>query len=94
MAPGAVCVTFFLAAALPPSPAYSAGPFGEDGIPERIAERQPTLQLISPAEELGLDNFGPAEELDLLAQLRREFSLDYEQNRRNRFHVILRYHYF
>ena len=82
MAPGAICVTFFLAIALPPLPAHSAGPFSEDGIPERIAQRQPTLQLISPAEELGFDNFGPAEELDLLAQLRREFTLDYEQNRR------------
>ena len=80
--PGTICVTFFLAITLPPLPAHSAGPFSEDGIPERIAQRQPTLQLISPAEELGLDNFGPAEELDLLAQLRREFTLDYEQNRR------------
>lgn len=81
-APGGACVTFLLAATLAFSPAFSAGPFGEDGLPERIAERQPSLTLISPAEELGLDNVGPAEELDLLAQLRREFTLDYEQNRR------------
>ena len=84
--PGGACVTFSLAAALAFSPASSsafwAGPFGEDGLPERIAQRQPSLTLISPAEELGLDNFGPAEELDLLARLRREFTLDYEQNRR------------
>jgi len=68
----AACVTFLVAGS-------AASAF--DGPPGR-AGSVASLELISPAAELGLDSAGPAEPNDLLSQLRREFALDYDANRR------------
>ncbi len=73
----AACFTFLWLA----GPA-AASPIGDDGRPVSIPGDGPSLTLVSPVDGLGLENFGPAEPVDLLTRLRWEFTLDYRDNRR------------
>ena len=74
---GVAFVTFFAFAGTP----ALAGPGLLDGVPEAISQNGASLTLISPVEGASMPS-SPAAAEDVIARLRRGFTLTYEDNHR------------